>query len=113
LSRRRWPPRSIARGAEGTQAKALLGPLVDGATPGCVAVGLDHTERPVGCRGADGILTVTGTVPAVLGAGLAGLAVLPVTAATPRGSPPTGGVVTSSMPHGGPAPGDGAGPLVP
>lgn len=95
----------IARGAEGTQAKALLGPLVDGATPGCVAVGLDHTERPVGCRGADGTLTVTGTVPAVLGAGLAGLAVLPVTAATPEGITTHWCVVDLVDAHGGPAPG--------
>jgi alkylation response protein AidB-like acyl-CoA dehydrogenase len=86
----------IARGAEETQAKALLPGLVDGSTPGAVAfgplgpAGRDATA-PAATRRDDGALVATGMLPAVLGAGLASVVVLPlrVHGGTGAGAPTT------------------------
>ena len=72
----------LARGADPSQAKALLPGLVDGSTPACVAFGPLADGAPVARLAADGSLVVTGMLPAVLGAGLASLVILPVATTT-------------------------------
>ncbi|HEX3946761.1 MAG TPA: acyl-CoA dehydrogenase, partial [Acidimicrobiales bacterium] len=72
----------LARGSEEVR-KALLPGLLDGSTPACVSFdpfGPGGPPLPVAEVVTGGSLSVWGTFPAVLGAGLAGLAVLPVTA---------------------------------
>ena len=67
----------IARGADPAQAKALLPALVDGSRPASVALGPD-AGLPSARPAPDGGLSVTGDVPAVVGAASAGLLVLAV-----------------------------------
>ena len=68
----------IARGADRAQAKALLPGLVDGSVPAAVALGVEPGLLAAARPGDDGGLSVTGTVPAVLGAPTAGLLILAV-----------------------------------
>ncbi len=95
----------IARGADPAQAKALLPALVDGSMRAAVALGPGAGPAPAGRADPGGALSVTGSVPAVLGAPLAGLLVLPVRLEDPT----TGAVRWCALdlegPDGAPAPG--------
>jgi len=67
----------VARGSADVR-KSRLSALLDGSVPGCVAFGPGVTPVAAAPTGAGGVRSVTGTLPAVLGAGLAGVAVVPV-----------------------------------
>ena len=82
----------LARGSGDVQ-KSLLPGVLDGSTPACVAFGRS-VPFPVADVGAGGVSSVTGTLPAVLGAGLAALAVVPVVEA---GSPAAGSPGAGSL----------------
>ncbi len=88
----------LARGSGDVQ-KSLLPGVLDGSTPACVAFGRSPAPLPAAHVGAGGVRSVTGTVPAVLGAGLAAVAVVPVAlageaaAGSPGGGPPEAGPV--------------------
>jgi 3-oxochol-4-en-24-oyl-CoA dehydrogenase len=70
----------LAQGSGDVQ-KSLLPGVLDGSTPACVAFGQSPAPLPAAHVGAGGVLSVTGTLPAVLGAGLAAVAVVPVAVA--------------------------------
>jgi alkylation response protein AidB-like acyl-CoA dehydrogenase len=67
----------LARG-NGDVQKTLLPGVLDGSTPACVAFGPVGAPLPTATVDAGGRLSVTGTLPAVLGAGLATVVVVPV-----------------------------------
>jgi alkylation response protein AidB-like acyl-CoA dehydrogenase len=71
-----WAAAVVARGADDTQRKALLGALVDGSAP--CAVVAPGTGTLVGVRRHDGSVEVRGAVHAVLGAALAVRLLAPV-----------------------------------
>ncbi|MGH9090995.1 MAG: acyl-CoA dehydrogenase [Acidimicrobiales bacterium] len=110
----------LARHAEPTLAKALVPAMVDGSLPACVV--LPPVSSPAGGRvrlpearaAGDGALAVTGECPAVLGAGVTGLLLLPVSTADGTQDGTQGGTADGATawcavdlvdPAGGPAPG--------
>jgi alkylation response protein AidB-like acyl-CoA dehydrogenase len=95
----------VTRHAEPPQAKALLPGIVDGSVPACVALAPAARRPPRARAGGDGSLTVTGECPAVLGAGVAGILVLPVATGDGDDAGSTWCAVDLTGPDGGPAPG--------
>ena len=83
----------LARGSGDVQ-KSLLPGVLDGSTPACVAFGRSPAPLPAAHIGAGGVLSVTGTLPAVLGVGLAAVAVVPVAVA---GAPEAGSPDAESL----------------
>ncbi len=67
----------LERGAQRPSAEALLPGLIDGSTPAAVAFGPGASPARAERR-PDGGLVVCGTFPAVLGAGLASLVLVPL-----------------------------------
>ena len=68
----------LARGSDPALAKTVLPGIVDGSTPACVAIGPALSGPSPAAANDDGSITVSGEWPAVLGAGVASLFVLPV-----------------------------------
>ena len=95
----------MARSTDGVQAKALLAGLLDGSTPACVAFGPPGAEPVRGRGSADGSLLVTGTLPAVLGAGLATVLLVPVAVTAGQEGAATWCAVDLVAPDGRAAPG--------
>lgn len=94
----------LARHAEPAPAKALAPAIVDGSLPACVALLPPGRDRPQARAdaGGSGSLAVTGECPGVLGAGVAGLLLLPVDT---EGGPTAWCAVDLAGPGGDPAPG--------
>ena len=94
----------VARGSADVRTSVLPG-LLDGSAPGCVAFGPGPTPVAAAPAGAGGSRSVTGTLSAVLGAGLAAVAVLPVADPTDPAGPVRWYVVDLRGADGGPADG--------
>ncbi|HUA94347.1 MAG TPA: acyl-CoA dehydrogenase family protein, partial [Acidimicrobiales bacterium] len=91
----------LARGSDPTLAKAIVPGIVDGSTLACLAVGSEAAGLPEAMVAGDGSITVSGEWPAVLGAGVASLFVVPVA----EGVVPPSWCVVDLPTAGGPTPG--------